>query len=113
MVASMQDLVTVVMNPDSEFQNLLARTSSLPGLLQRLEEINLRGKEVKFEDVKDFDDIGNCPKCSKLTPRNGVMERHHSAQKTRRGQSGEATWTTYTDRQKLFNSSSLYGLFDD
>ena len=50
MVASMQDLVTVVMNPDSEFQNLLARASSLPGLLQRLEEVNLRGKEVKFED---------------------------------------------------------------
>ena len=58
MVAAMQDLVTVVMNSDSEFQDLLARAPSLPGLLQRLEEINSRHKEIQYEEVKDFDDTG-------------------------------------------------------
>jgi hypothetical protein len=54
----MQDLVTVVMNSDTEFQDLLARASSLPGLLQRLEDLKSRHKEYTFDDVNDFDDIG-------------------------------------------------------
>ena len=58
MVAAMQDLVTVVMNSDPEFQGLLARTPSLPGLLRRLEELQSRHKEIQYEEVKDFDDTG-------------------------------------------------------
>ena len=58
MAAAMQDLVTVIMSPDAEFQGLLARTSSLPGLLRRLEELQSRHKEIQYEDVKDFDDTG-------------------------------------------------------
>jgi hypothetical protein len=81
-VAAVQDLVTVVMNSDSEFHALLARAVSLPGLLQRLEEITLRAKEVRYEDVKDFDDIGIIVlNCSLLTERDGVVERHRAAQK--------------------------------
>lgn len=58
MAAAMQDLVTVVMNSDTEFQDLLARAPSLPGLVQRLEELNSRHKEFRYEEVKDFDDTG-------------------------------------------------------
>jgi hypothetical protein len=83
-VAAMQDLVTVVMTSDTEFHDLLARASSLPGLLQRLEELRTRHKDYTFEDVKDFDDIG-IYLGFQSNGRDRIMERdRHSQKKSRK-----------------------------
>lgn len=61
MVVAVKDIVTVVAgsNVEDEFQDLQSRAPSLPGLIQRLEEIiSLQLETRHYKDVEEFDYIG-------------------------------------------------------
>jgi DNA-binding GntR family transcriptional regulator len=59
-VASVSDIVAAVSNvSDNGFQDIVARAPSLPGLIQRLEEIIALQSETRQRgDVSEFDYIG-------------------------------------------------------
>lgn len=59
-LAAVKDILAVLSNSDGQFQDLHARAPSLPGLIQRLEDIlSIQYDTREHGEVSDFDFIGN------------------------------------------------------